>query len=181
MKLKHSLLVLLAAAIPFVGYSKMLFPLVGMKPSSGSEGSSSSTSGGKAFSYGDVYLEPDDGLAFSISDIADEIGGGTVLSEFLPTGIAVTWTGKKFKVPKAGKVKYSKREGDFIATQDDNPCSFKISISKKTGKVKGSFKVYVAVGDTKVKAYTAKFSGSLGGEISVSIKKIGVSATASLE
>ena len=101
----------------------------------------------KAFSYGDIYLEPDDGLMFSLEEMVDDIDGYEVMSEYLPDGIEVTWTGRKFKVPKAGRVKYSKKEGDFIATSDDNPCGLSISISKK-GKVTGSFKVYVAKSGT---------------------------------
>ena len=195
MKLNHSLLILVAVAVPFVGHSKSYNPYAyagyayagyaytgyaytGTKSSS----SSVSASGKKTFSYGDVVLEPEDGLMFSVADIEDEIGGYPVLSEFLPEGIEVTWTGKKFKVPKAGRVKYSKKEGDFVATRDENPCGFTISISKKTGKVTGSFKVYVAVSEKKLKTYTAKFSGYLGGEeLSLSIKKAGVYATATLD
>lgn len=195
MKLKHSMLMFVAVAVPFMGYSKVAFPFAGIKlrspivmPASfggvklPSSGSSLSVSGGKAFSYGEIYLEPEEGFMFSIADMEDEIGGYPVLSEYLPEGIEVTWTGKKFKVPKAGKVKYSKSEGDFVATRDENPCGFSISISKKTGKVKGSFKVYVAVSEKKLKAYTASFSGYLGGEsLSVSIKKAGVYAAATLD
>lgn len=202
MKLNHSLLMFMAVAVPFAGYSKSYNPYAysyayaysGISIKSGyaysgysyagtkASASTASASGKKTFSYGEVVLEPEDGLMFSVADIEDEIGGYPVLSEFLPEGIEVTWTGKKFKVPKAGRVKYSKKEGDFIATNDENPCGFTISISKKTGKVKGSFKVYVAVSEKKLKSYTATFSGYLGGEeLSLSIKKAGVYATASLD
>lgn len=196
MKLNHSLLILVAVAVPFVGHSKSYNPYAYAGYAytgyayagyayTGTKSSSSaavSASGKKTFSYGDVILEPEDGLMFSVADIEDEIGGYPVLTEFLPEGIEVTWTGKKFKVPKAGRVKYSKKEGDFIATRDENPCGFTISISKKTGKVKGSFKVYVAVSEKKLKSYTATFSGYLGGEeLSLSIKKAGVYATATLD
>ena len=192
MKVRH--LMLLLALVSFAGYPKLADAKVnlaayGIGPyrigpavSLGSSLSSSSVSLGKkkAFSYGDIYLEPDDGLFFSLEEMVDDINGYEVLSEYLPDGIEVTWTGRKFKVPKAGRVKYSKKEGDFVATSDDNPCGLTISISKK-GKVSGSFKVYVAKSGTKVKSYTAKISGYLGGDLSVSMKKAGVYTAASLE
>ena len=115
-----------------------------------------------------------------MEELPDEIDGYEVMGEYAPDGIEVTWTGKRFKVPAAGIVKYSKKEGDFVATKDDNPCGFKITISKK-GKVSGSFKIYVAKSEKTLKAYTAKFSGYLGGDISVSIKKAGFYTSATLE
>ena len=190
MKVRH--LMLLLALVSFVGYPRLADAKVnlaaygissyriGSSVSLGSSSSSASLGKKKAFSYGDIYLEPDDGLFFSLEEMVDEIDGYEVLSEYLPDGIEVTWTGRKFKVPKAGRVKYSKKEGDFVATSDDNPCGLTISISKK-GKVTGSFKVYVAKSGTKVKSYTAKISGYLGGDLSVSMKKAGVYTAASLE
>ena len=122
---------------------------------------------------GDMVLEPDDFLSFSMEEMIDEIDGYPVLSEYLPDGIDVTWTGKKFKVPKKGKVKYSKKEEDFVTTSDDNPCGFSVSVNKKTGKVKGSFKVYAQKSEKKLKTYTAKISGFLGSDLTVTIKKVG--------
>ena len=152
MNMKKIALVIMAACVPLLGFSKSKL---------------------KTIAIGDTVLEPEDVLTFSIEDMPDEIGGYEVLSEYFPDGIMIEWTGKKFKTPKAGKVKYSKKEGDFIATNEDNPCGFKVSISKKNGKVKGSFKVYVAKSEKKLKAYTASFSGYLGGELAVKIKKVG--------
>ena len=54
-----------------------------------------------------------------------------------------------------------------------NPCGFKMSINKKSGKVSGSFKVYVQKSEKKVKSYTAKVSGYLGSDLVVTIKKVG--------
>ena len=118
-------------------------------------------------------------LFFSVDDMPDEIGGMEVLSEFLPDGIEVEWTGKKLKVPKAGKVKYSKAEEDFVSTSEENPCGLKLKVSKK-GVVSGSFKIYVEKSETKVKAYTAKVSGTRGGTLRVKVNKAG-SFTASLD
>ena len=124
--------------------------------------------------FGDIVLEPEDSLMFVCDELPDEIGGYEVMSEYLPSGVEVVWTGKKFKLPKAGKVKYSKKEGDFITTNDENPCGVKLSINKKTGKIKGSFKVYVMKSEKKVKSYTAKVTGYVGAEeIYVTIKKVG--------
>lgn len=125
-------------------------------------------------------LEPDDSLTFSVEDFPETVGGYPVLAEYLPDGIEVTWTGKKFKAPKKGKVKYSRREEDFVTTSDDNPCGLSVKYSKKKGVISGSFKVYAQKSEKKLKSYTAKFSGRLGGTISVSVKN-GASATASFE
>ncbi len=140
-------------------------------------GSSSSSKSSKVFTYGDLTLEAGDALFFSVDAMPDTIDGQDVLTEFAPDGIAVEWTGKKFKAPKAGKVKYKKSEEGFYSTSDENPCALKIKITK-AGKVSGSFKVYVAKSETKVKAYTAKFSGKIGEEMKCTIKKISGSFSA---
>ena len=128
----------------------------------------------KTLYIGDITLEPEDSLTFTLEDMVEEINGLPVMEEYLPSGIDVEWTGKKFKTPKAGKVKYSKKEEGFVTTNDDNPCGFKVSINKKTGKVSGSFKVYVEKSEKKVKSYSAKIKGYLGSEnITVTIKKVG--------
>ena len=149
MKTKQILTLLLAAAIPFVGFSKSKL---------------------KTLTFGDIVLEPEDSLIFALEDMEDSIDGYEVMGEYLPDGVEVEWTGKKFKTPKAGKVKYSKKEGDFVSTSDDNPAGLKISINKKTGKVSGSFKVYVAKSEKSLKTYKASFSGKLGESMSVYIK-----------
>ena len=142
--------------------------------------SSSSSSSGKVFTYGDLTLEAGDALFFSVDEMPESIDGQDVLTEFAPDGIAVEWTGKKFKVPKAGKIKYSKSEEGFYSTSDENPCALKIKITK-AGKVSGSFSVYVAKSETKTKAYKAKFSGKIGGELKCTIKKISGSFSAILD
>ena len=118
-------------------------------------------------------------LTFSVDDMPDEIGKYDVLSEFLPDGIEVQWTGSKLVVPKAGKVKYRKKEGDFVATSEDNPCGLKLKVSK-SGSVSGSFKVYVEKSEKKLKSYTAKVSGTLGGTLRVKVSKVSGSFEASL-
>ena len=83
---------------------------------------------------------------------------------------------------KAGKVKYVKSDEDFDDVKDsENPCGLKVSINKKTGKVSGSFKIYTAKTEKKLKTYTAKISGYVGSEtLTVTVKKIGT-VSASLE
>ena len=127
-----------------------------------------------------MTFEAGDSLTFSVEDMPDEIDGKDVLSEFLPDGIEVEWTGKKFKVPKAGKVKYSKKEEGFVSTSEENPCGLKLKVSKK-GAVSGSFKIYVEKSEKKVKSYTAKVSGTLGGTLKVKISKVSGSFSASLD
>lgn len=153
MKLMKLAVLALVAVVPLLGFSKSSL---------------------KTLFVGDLTLEPDDSVMFSADDMPDDIDGYEVLSEFLPQGVEVVWTGKKFKTPKAGKVKYSKKEEGFVTTNDENPCGFKMSINKKTGKVSGSFKVYVAKSEKKLKSYSAKITGYLGGELSITIKKVGV-------
>ncbi len=130
----------------------------------------------------DIVLEPESSLTFTLAGDLEDLAFPYELLPFSPDGVDVEWTGKKFKTPKAGKVKYIKSDEDFGDSKDsDNPCGLKISINKKTGKVSGSFKVYTAKTEKKLKTYTAKVSGYVGSEsLTVTIKKIGTVA-ASLE
>ena len=93
MKVKHLMLLLAIASI--AGYPKSSDAKVNygaswisaLSSSSSSLSSLSSSLGKKkAFSYGDIYLEPDDGLIFSIEEMVDEIDGYEVLSGPRTTG-----------------------------------------------------------------------------------------------
>ncbi len=121
----------------------------------------------------DRDMDQDSAYEFTFEDeFPDEIGGYEVLTEFLPDGVGLEWTGKKLKAPKAGKVKYSKKEEGFVDKKDsDNPSGLSVKYNKKKGTVSGSFKVYVAKSEKKLKTYTAKFSGKLGESMNVTIKK----------
>ena len=149
------------------------------KTETASEQSTADDDDSSSFSLSD--LDEGDTLSFSLDDeFPETIDGYEVLSEFLPDGVALEWTGKKLKAPKAGKVKYSKKEGGFVDSKDsDNPSALKAKLNKKKGTITGSFKVYVAKSEKKVKSYTAKFSGKIGGELKVSAK--GESMTATIE
>lgn len=152
----------MVAVLPFVTFSK---------------------SSSKTLTFGDgIELEPESDLTFSLAGDMDELPFPYELLAFSPDGVSVEWTGKKFKTPKAGKVKYVKSDGDFDDVKDsENPCGLKVSINKKTGKVSGSFKIYTAKTEKKLKTYTAKITGYVGSEsLTVTIKKIGT-LSASLE
>ena len=127
-------------------------------------------------------LDNEDTLTFSIDDeFPETIDGHEVLSDFLPEGVMLEWTGKTLKAPKAGKVKYSKKDEGFVDSKDsENPSGLKAKLNKKKGTISGSFKVYVAKSEKKLKSYSAKFSGKIGGTIKITVKGKTV-ATATIE
>ncbi len=124
------------------------------------------------------------------SDFPETYGDYEILTEYLPSGIDVEWTGKKLKTPKAGKPKVKKEDGEYYITVnekgEDNPCGLKLKYKKKTGKVTGSFKVYGSYenskGKLKLKSFSAKVSGYLYDDdgLTVTVKKLG-SYSATLE
>lgn len=162
MKMKHCVLLMVVSMLPFIGFSKSSL---------------------QTLTFGeDIVLEPESELTFTLSADVDELPFPYEVLSFSPDGVGVEWTGKKFKTPKAGKVKYVKSDEDFDDVKDsENPCGLKVSINKKTGKVSGSFKIYTAKTEKKLKTYTAKISGYVGSEtLTVTVKKIGT-VSASLE
>ena len=118
-------------------------------------------------------LEAGDTFSFSLEEeLPDTIKGLDVLTDFLPDGVELEWTGKKLKAPKAGKVKYSKKDEEFVDTKDsDNPCGLSVKLNKKKGTVSGSFKIYLVKSETKLKSVKAKFSGKVGESMKVRVKK----------
>jgi len=162
MKMKHCVLLMVVSMLPFISFSKSSL---------------------RTLTFGeDIVLEPESELMFTLSADVDELPFPYEVLSFSPDGVGVEWTGKKFKTPKAGKVKYVKSDEDFDDVKDsENPCGLKVSINKKTGKVSGSFKIYTAKTEKKLKTYTAKISGYVGSEtLTVTVKKIGT-VSASLE
>lgn len=131
-----------------------------------------------------------DYLTFSVDtdEFPEYVDKYEILTDYLPEGIEVEWTGKKFKTPKAGKLKVKKEDGEYYIQEkgEDNFCGLKLKYKKKTGKVTGSFKVYGAYendkGKLKLKSFSGKVAGYLNDEdgLTVTIKKIG-SYTATLE
>ena len=133
----------------------------------------SSTSGNSDSSSVTMSLDDEESVVtFSLDEEdLDEISGYEVLSEFLPDGVSLKWNGKKLTAPKSGKIKYDKKEESFVDTKDsENPSGLSVKYNKKTGKVSGSFKVYVAKSEKKLKTFKAKFSGTLGQSMSVTVK-----------
>jgi len=118
-------------------------------------------------------LEAGEIFSFSLEDdFPETINGLEVLTEFLPDGVELEWTGKKLKAPKAGKIKYSKKDEEFVDKKDsDNPSGLSVKLNKKKGTVSGSFKVYLVKGETKLKSAKAKFSGKVGASMKVRVKK----------
>ena len=112
-------------------------------------------------------------VSFSFEDeFPETVNGYEVLTEFLPDGVSLEWTGKKLKAPKAGKIKYSKKDEGFIdKKKSDNPSGLSVKVNKKKGTISGSFKIYVAKSEKKLKSYKAKFSGKVGESLSVTLKK----------
>ena len=146
----------------------------GLGTSSGGYTSESSTKSGSSSSSKTTTSLDDEESVFTFSfeeEMNDEISGYEVLSEFLPDGVGLEWTGKKLKAPKAGKIKYSKKEEAFVDTSDsDNPSGLSVKFNRKKQSVSGSFKVYVAKSETKFKTCKAKFSGKLGQSMGVYVK-----------
>ena len=102
--------------------------------------------------------DDDDGynMVFSMdtSDFPEYIGDAEVLTEYLPDGIDVEWTGKKLKTPKSSSPKVKKIDGEYEVVPpsekgEDNPCGLKLSYKKKNGKVSGSFKVFAVYENKK--------------------------------
>lgn len=142
-------------------------------PSSSASGGSSSSQAEYSEQVDLSSLEAGDTLTFTfLGDVPETLGGYEVLTAFLPDGVMLEWTGKKLKAPKAGTVKYSKKDDDFVDTKDsDNPSGLTVTLGKKKRTVSGTFKIYVAKSSTKVKAFTAKFSGTLGSSMKVTVLK----------
>ena len=140
-----------------------------------------------AKSHNDDDDDDNDGyyLTFSMDteEFPEYIGGAEVLTEYLPEGIEVEWTGKKLKTPKSGSPKIKKIDGEYEVVPpsekgEDNPCGLKLKYKKKNGKVTGSFKVYAVAENKKGTLKLKKFSGKVSGyfeaeELTVTVKKVG--------
>ena len=104
---------------------------------------------------------------------SDEI---SFIGDYLPTDIAISSSGGKWMLPKAGTVKYSRTDEDFIATNEENPSGLKLAFATKTGTFKGSFKAYAEVSETRLKKYTATVTGAVVDGVgygTATIKKVG--------
>lgn len=88
-----------------------------------------------------------------------------LLEKYLPTGIAVQRTAKKWTLPKAGKLKYVKpnEKKDIVGgltPTGENIAGLKLSYSKKNCTIKGSFKLWTLdMAKGKLKSASAKVTG----------------------
>ena len=100
---------------------------------------------------------------------------GTVLVDYLPDGMAVTQSGAKWTLPKAGKVQKAKDGTIGSSKLGENPSALKLTYKAKDGSFKGSFKVYADNGG-KLKATTVNVTGVVvdgTGYGTATIKKVG--------
>ena len=96
----------------------------------------------------------------------------TAMTDYLPDGLAVAQSGKKWVVAKAGKVVYAKGTTTVDETKlGDNPSALKLKYNSKDGSFSGSFKIYSSV-DGKPKATTVNVSGVLVGGVARGVATI---------
>jgi hypothetical protein len=96
------------------------------------------------------------------------------MTDYLPDGVSVTQSGKKWVLPKAGKIAMKKGVVDD-SKKGDNPAALKISYKAADGSFKGSFKAYADVGG-KLKTTTVNVTGVMidgVGYGTATIKKVG--------
>lgn len=101
---------------------------------------------------------------------------GSVLPDVLPNGVAVTQSGAKWILPKAGKVVYKRGTTEVDPDKTlDNPAALKLSYKAKDGSFSGSFKAYANNGG-RLKATTVNVTGVVVGSVgygTASVKKTG--------
>ena len=100
---------------------------------------------------------------------------GTALADYLPDGMAVTQSGAKWTLPKAGKVQKAKDGTIDSSKLGENPSALKLTYKAKDGSFKGSFKVYADNGG-KLKATTVNVTGVVINGVgygTATIKKVG--------
>lgn len=113
------------------------------------------------------------GAKFNIGDAGAALlaalgGKGTLYGEYLPDGLSVAQSGKKWIVAdgaKAGKVMVNRKTGEIDeAKHGVNPSGLKLTYTEKSGSFKGSFKVY-NLENGKVKSYTVNVTGVMIGDV----------------
>lgn len=103
---------------------------------------------------------------------------GTVLTDYLPDGMAVTQSGVKWTLPKTGKVQKAKDGTIDSSKLGENPSALKLTYKAKDGSFKGSFKVY-ADNDGKLKATKVNVAGVIVNGVgygTATIKDVGLVA-----
>ncbi len=118
--------------------------------------------------------EVDGSFCVSVDALAELIGDDTYI-DLMPDGVPVVSNGKKWTVPKAGKVKVD-RDGEIDwDAAGENPAGLKLTYKAKDGTFTGSFKVYTDR-NGKPKATNVSVSGVVidgKGYGAAMIKKVG--------
>ena len=115
------------------------------------------------------------GAKFGIDAEAFSARWGQRALPYLPDGMAVTQSGAKWTLPKAGKVQKAKDGTIDSSKLGENPSALKLTYKAKDGSFKGSFKVYADNGG-KLKATTVNVTGVVidgVGYGTATIKKVG--------
>ena len=101
------------------------------------------------------------GSSFRLDAAAFSAMWGKSALPYLPDGVAVAQSGKKWVLPKAGKVAYLRGTTDVDeAKLLDNPSALKLTYKAKDGTFKGTFKAYAEVRG-RPKATTVNVTGVL--------------------
>ena len=115
------------------------------------------------------------GAKFRIDADAFSAAWGQRALPYLPDGMAVTQSGAKWTLPKAGKVQKAK-DGTIDASKlGENPSGLKLTYKVKDGSFKGSFKVYADNGG-KLNSATVNVTGVVVNGVgygTATIKKVG--------
>ncbi len=110
---------------------------------------------------------PASSMEFSL-DEEPEISGATVLTEYLPPDVKVSYAKKKLVVAKANMVKLDKSGTPVSTGKTDNDAGLRLTYTAKTGAFKGSFSVYTLISTKakkqKLKKYTATVNGVFAGD-----------------
>ena len=121
----------------------------------------------------DVTLK--EGAYFRVDSAAlVELVGDEAYAEYFPKDVPVTVKGKKWVLPKAGRVVLKKGVIDETKLLE-NPSGLKLTVRVKDGTFSGSFKVYVD-NRGKLKSVTVSVAGVVVegvGYGTASIKKVG--------
>ncbi|MBQ6136350.1 MAG: hypothetical protein IJI73_03160 [Kiritimatiellae bacterium] len=85
---------------------------------------------------------------------------GSVLKEYLPSGVDVVQDGARWTVAKPGKVVYERGTTTVdVSKLGDNPAGVRLTFRQKDGTFRGSFKVYSDNGSGRLKATTVSVTG----------------------
>ena len=99
-------------------------------------------------------------VMFALDPYPTSINGVLVRTEYLPMKLKGVYDGKKITFSKAGRVSYKKGHFEVSKGGEGNPSALKLTLTPKTGIVKGSFRIYTFNGRS-LKGVSAKVTGFL--------------------